>query len=58
MRIETLKHVPLKHVDTVIKGFKKDGAVRITIEKEDDEHDTVTAEFNDRATPPSEPAPA
>jgi hypothetical protein len=42
----------------VIKGFKKDGAVRITIEKEDDEHETVTAEFNDRATASSGPAPA
>ena len=52
MRVETPKRVPTKLVDKIVQGFRKDGAVRITVDKEDAAHGTVTAEFNDRKDSP------
>ena len=48
MRVESLKRVPSKLVGKIVQGFVKDGALRITVDKEDSAHETVTAEFDDR----------
>ena len=54
MRVDTLKRAPTKLVGKIVQGFRNDGALGITVDKEDAAHETVTADFVDRRESPDQ----